>query len=292
MGVFMTFEEFGESLRACREAKGLSAAEIAEKLRLPLRIVEAIEGGRLEKLPHAAYAKGFTRAYGKAVSFPEKELESALAIIFSLEVPEENATPDESATMVPVKKGGDRLVALLLILLLFVLPVGIGWFVIIKYGNTIMETILRPLSAVSDSTPKPAQPEAPPQPALGTPVDSVTPPPPPAVPVEEPAAAQEQPPVPQQATAPAAPVNPPPAVTAITGKHVILNAKAECWVRAVVDGQRQNRFTLQEGESRLVEYTQNLTITLGNAGDVELTHNGKAYPINARRNERRIIVFE
>jgi cytoskeleton protein RodZ len=64
----------GERLRAAREAKGLSLAEVASRTRVPLRHLEAIETSNFAGLPSATYAVGFVRSYARAVDADEVKL--------------------------------------------------------------------------------------------------------------------------------------------------------------------------------------------------------------------------
>ena len=64
----------GERLRAAREAKGLSLAEVAARTRVPLRHLEAIETSNFAGLPSATYAVGFVRSYARAVDADEVQL--------------------------------------------------------------------------------------------------------------------------------------------------------------------------------------------------------------------------
>lgn len=57
----------GAQLRAAREALRLDLSHIAAETRIPVRHLEAIEGGNFEALPSRAYAIGFSRTYAKAV---------------------------------------------------------------------------------------------------------------------------------------------------------------------------------------------------------------------------------
>lgn len=61
----------GETLRAAREAQGLSLAEVGARTRVPLRHLEAIEAGDYAALPSPTYAVGFARAYARAVAADE-----------------------------------------------------------------------------------------------------------------------------------------------------------------------------------------------------------------------------
>jgi cytoskeleton protein RodZ len=65
----------GRLLRDQREARGLSLPDIEKKLRIRLSHLEAIEDGRFDKLPGAAYIPAFLRAYAAHVGLdPEKVL--------------------------------------------------------------------------------------------------------------------------------------------------------------------------------------------------------------------------
>lgn len=64
-------ERVGDRLRAARTAAGLSLAEVAERTRVPLRHLQAIEGSDFAALPSPTYALGFARAYARAVGLDE-----------------------------------------------------------------------------------------------------------------------------------------------------------------------------------------------------------------------------
>lgn len=63
----------GRLLRDQREARGLSLPEVEKSLRIRRAHIEAIEEGRFDKLPGAAYIPAFLRAYAAHVDLdPEK----------------------------------------------------------------------------------------------------------------------------------------------------------------------------------------------------------------------------
>jgi cytoskeleton protein RodZ len=65
----------GRLLRDQREARGLTLPDIEKNLRIRLSHLEAIEEGRFDKLPGAAYVPAFLRAYAAHVGLdPEKVL--------------------------------------------------------------------------------------------------------------------------------------------------------------------------------------------------------------------------
>ncbi|CAN5188800.1 hypothetical protein BH10PSE13_BH10PSE13_04950 [soil metagenome] len=61
-------------MRAAREAAGLGLAEVAQRTRVPLRHLEALERGDYAALPGITYCAGFARAYARAVGLDEKAI--------------------------------------------------------------------------------------------------------------------------------------------------------------------------------------------------------------------------
>jgi cytoskeletal protein RodZ len=64
----------GEQLRAAREARGLSLAEVAAETRIPQRHLQTIEAGDFAALPARTYAIGFARTYAKAVGLHDGDV--------------------------------------------------------------------------------------------------------------------------------------------------------------------------------------------------------------------------
>ena len=58
---------FGAQLKAGREAKGLSVADVAAKLKLTARQVEALEVEDMSHLPSPVFVRGFVRNYARLV---------------------------------------------------------------------------------------------------------------------------------------------------------------------------------------------------------------------------------
>ncbi len=57
----------GTRLRLAREAAGKSIADIAAQVKIPARLLDAIERGAVDELPIGPYATGFTRNYAQAL---------------------------------------------------------------------------------------------------------------------------------------------------------------------------------------------------------------------------------
>lgn len=64
----------GEYLRRAREEKGLQLEDAARVTKIGKNYLLAIEEGRFEKLPNAAYIKGFLRLYAGYLSLPGDDI--------------------------------------------------------------------------------------------------------------------------------------------------------------------------------------------------------------------------
>ena len=60
----------GQHLRALREAKRMSLAEVSRATRVPVASVERIEADRFDELPGEVFVRGFLRAYARALEVP------------------------------------------------------------------------------------------------------------------------------------------------------------------------------------------------------------------------------
>jgi cytoskeleton protein RodZ len=69
---------FGRVLAAAREAQGIPVAEMAGRLRLHPRQLEALEQERLEELPSAPFVRGYVRSYAKELKIDPAPLLSVL----------------------------------------------------------------------------------------------------------------------------------------------------------------------------------------------------------------------
>ena len=75
--------EFGNTLRAAREAKGLTASELAELTRMPLSRIEQLEHEDFSRIPAAIYGRGFVRLYCEAVGLDPKPLTDEFTEIYN-----------------------------------------------------------------------------------------------------------------------------------------------------------------------------------------------------------------
>ncbi|WP_239323727.1 RodZ domain-containing protein [Snodgrassella gandavensis] len=72
----------GTILAQARKQRGLSVGEVAERLKLPARQIEAMESGSYKGLPEAVFIKGFLSSYARLLELDEKELKQYLQQIF------------------------------------------------------------------------------------------------------------------------------------------------------------------------------------------------------------------
>ena len=66
--------ELGKRLRIERERRSLSIGEVAERLKLSARQVEALESGNYEGLPELVFVRGFLRTYSRFLEIDEQEM--------------------------------------------------------------------------------------------------------------------------------------------------------------------------------------------------------------------------
>jgi len=64
----------GESLRAAREAQGLTVPDVAERIKFSVKQVEALEADKSEGLPEGAFLRGFIRSYARTLHLDEVPL--------------------------------------------------------------------------------------------------------------------------------------------------------------------------------------------------------------------------
>ena len=66
--------KLGRQLAAARESSGLGVADVARQIKLSPAQVEAIEAGKLERLPGGVFARGFIRNYARLVKLDPEVL--------------------------------------------------------------------------------------------------------------------------------------------------------------------------------------------------------------------------
>lgn len=139
----------GPRLKAAREEKGISRAEIAERTRIAERVIAHIEAGEFDRLPSRTYATGFTRSYARAVGLDEREMVEGVRRELGMAPPTESASANEYEPGDPGRVPSARFAWLLA--LGAVLLVGAGFAYWRYYYNPAMS--LPPLTEPSLSEP-------------------------------------------------------------------------------------------------------------------------------------------
>lgn len=74
--------EFGKSLTAAREAKGLTIAQIAESTHLMTRVIEDLEAENFSRIAAPIYGRGFIRIYCNTIGIdPKPYVDEYMAIL-------------------------------------------------------------------------------------------------------------------------------------------------------------------------------------------------------------------
>jgi cytoskeleton protein RodZ len=81
-------------------------------------------------------------------------------------------------------------------------------------------------------------------------------------------------------------------LTASDGNNQLLIISREtCWVSSRADGAKGRDYVLKPGDRFALTYNSRLELTLGNAGGVELVHNGKSLGSGGQRGQKVVLYF-
>jgi cytoskeleton protein RodZ len=284
-------ESVGQDLKAIREKKKISLAEIAQSTRINLNYLKSIEEGQFKELPGGIYNRAFLRSYCEYLGLdPKQYLDRYDAA---------NLPPTEKETRsmpkLPSHKGDGAIIHPLLAWGAMLLVSVAGLY----YSRHWISSIFSPYFARSPVSKMPA-PEPPitatpqaeqPNPSARAVQPAVT-----GVPADSGAvqnAAQNPP-----RTAPSQPgqvspeskaLNPPPPGT-IRIEFQILE---KCWVSVNSDGNRVLVKVLEPGDDQFFDANERFYIQLGNAGGVRLKINGKpAKPLGKSGEVVRLLINE
>ena len=97
---------FGLTLRAAREAKGLSTSELAARTHLLVQIVEGLENEDFRRIPAPIYGRGFVKLYCETVGLEPKPLQAEFMTLYNQkkDAPEKVAPPPpKRAAVAPPK---------------------------------------------------------------------------------------------------------------------------------------------------------------------------------------------
>lgn len=237
---------FGDWLRRQREMREINLRDIADRTKISLRYLEAMEADRFDLLPAPIFAKGFLREYARYVGLSPDDVVNHY---LSVHHPEELATDPKEDTRVrqrpksidPGQPTVHRnwsygLVLALLGVILLILVAVFVYFADRKREEPVSSSQAPPIAA------------------------------PPPAPVVQPIA----PPAPE----PRAPL------------EVSLEFTQNCWVEVVIDEKRRIAEERVQGEALELRAEKSILLkTLGNAGGVAVQVNGYAFDLGKKPGE-------
>jgi cytoskeleton protein RodZ len=257
----------GEKLRRQRLQNRISIEKVALETKIGVRLLEAIEAERFEKLPGGVFRKSFILQYAKALGIDSDEIEGDLQRLASFDDVPAMPTADmvqtrDQTSSIHFSLGGDGMSGSTVGSLLAAVGVIMVCALIYSWWQTPRPATAK-VEIASGALPQNAAAPAPPAPVTVS--DRA-----PAV-VSNPApAASNQAPAP--ATEPVAAAPPSADAAAV---RVGLSADEKTWVSISSDGKNVFASSLEAHQTKIVEASEKVRLLIGNAGGLEISLNGK-----------------
>ncbi len=246
----------GELLAEARESQGLTLDDIANQLKFSTRQIEALEAGRFEQLPGGPFVRGMVRSYARLVNLDPAALLARMG--GGAATQDTNRIAIRFNQPVPFSDSSKRSNVIYAALSLVVLAVAA--IVVIQWRQDRLAPPVKPAPP-----PVVLAPAETPNPLM----ESEIPPPPPV-----------QAPAPKPQVAPIERRSEPPVATA-GRQRVSLRLDAESWIEIKdASGATLVSQLIPGGTERTIEGEAPLSVVIGNAHHVQLTHNGK--PVDLR----------
>jgi cytoskeletal protein RodZ len=237
---------FGGWLRRQREMREISLRDIADRTKISMRYLEAMEADRFDLLPAPIFAKGFLREYARYVGLsPDDVVNHYLSVHYPEELP---ADPKEDTKVrsrpKPVDPGQP--------------PVRRNWSygLVLAVAGLILLVLVAIAAYFADRRD------------------------------EEPASARQAPPIAAPPPAAGLrPTPPPPAPEPRAPLEVSLDFTKDCWVEAVIDSKNRFSELRVQGEALQLEANESISLTLGNAGAVAVQVNGYPLELDSKEGD-------
>jgi cytoskeleton protein RodZ len=298
----------GARLKAAREARGLGLGEVADRLKLSLRQLEAIEADNFSALPGATFVRGFVRNYARFLELDPEPLLRDLEASYPSSAGEVANLANEPQPRTELNEVTRFRTVWLGVVLVGVVVAGLSWWMVGAKAHrneaaqeppaeNHLAPMLTEASGAAASAPvtsapvakAPVQASAPaasaPAAVAGKPMAASVPaaaakpiaaaaaqakPAPAAVPAKAAVAAQT-------ASAPVA------GAKAVGTASARIVAKGATWVEVNdANGQHLAYQLLPEGQEKTVSGTPPFKVKLGNATQVELYFNGKPVDFSSK----------
>jgi len=307
---------FGDRLRREREMRGVTLDEIAESTKISRRSLEALEDENFDLLPGGIFNKGFVRAYARYLGIDEEQAVADYVAARQEPISAEDKFPleiheDKDERRPPLN---EKRSFLPLILAVVALVLGVaGWTYWTKYKsqfshvNADQEKPAVPASSspapvtVADSTPQAQAPPAGPASAQAAPDQQKT-----ADSTDSSSSGSDKQ-TPSSAassiskTDKAAPkpeqkniAQTLPEMKPESGKSFKVSIKAheDSWYSVQKDGEPAVEGILKADKHKDFKAKQELVLKIGNAGGVEVSHNGKALGPLGEQGVARTLTFK
>ncbi|HEV8580664.1 MAG TPA: helix-turn-helix domain-containing protein [Thermoanaerobaculia bacterium] len=237
---------FGDWLRRQREMREITLRDIADRTKISLRYLEAMEADRFDLLPAPIFAKGFLREYARYVGLsPDDVVNHYLSVHHPEELP---ADPKEDTKVrsrpKPVDPGQP--------------PVRRSWSygLVLAVAGLVLLVLVAVAAYLADRR------------------------------REEPSKAAQAPPIAAPPPAPIVQPTPAPVAPAVKAPlEVSLDFTKECWVEALIDGKNRLAETRWQGEALQLEAEKSIVLTLGNVGAVDVQVNGYPLELGGREGD-------
>lgn len=268
-------ESLGEYFQKAREAKGLTLEEAAARTRILPLYLKAVEDNNYAKLPDEVFAKGFVRSYARILALDEatviRQFEESGGQFYAKRNERESLKQKLEEEERRKKVNRNIVVGMVSVALLIL-------FVLMGRDRDRPEprpVLTDPVPAASVPAPAPEPPRAEPAAPAGDPA------------FRSPSGQSE---VERNFSG----VLPLEGVAPGGKKLLILDVEAieRCWVKVQVDHAPALEVMLNPGDRNRWKAQERLTLTLGNAGGVRVSLNGKLQgPFGGRGKVVREIVF-
>jgi cytoskeleton protein RodZ len=228
---------FGEELRRERLIREVSLDEISASTKISIRLLTALESSDVKKLPAPVFTRGFIRAYSRHLGLDPDEMVNAYIA---------DVAPDRDRDKGSSKRRGLKS--------LFRGRRGTAGAIVICVTGVLLllGLIVRPERRSTPVAAAHARPVA----SVSFKNVAVSPGPSPAIQDEAPAAA--------------------PAPTAAAGVSMILEFEQDSWTEVSADGARVFSGLIRRGSKHQFDAREGFRLTLGNAGGVRVTVDGRA----------------
>ena len=261
----------GMMLSEARERLGLSVMDVASQIKFAPRQIEALEAGDYERLPEAAFLRGFVRSYAKVVHLDAQVL---LAALPQNKAAQPELKPDSAGEPFPAAHALQRqnLIWMGATLLLIVIVVGFAiWHFNTPPEQTKPAQVESPVSLPAEIMIDPSKPEV----SETRVIEAVTPKKRPSVTTAQssvPAAKTSAPRVAQQNQTITSDSQPD--TTPITSLHLVFNEESWTEIKDKDDKILSSRVNPSGSELRL-QGRAPFSILIGHASSASLYHQGK-----------------